>query len=689
MRDPKTLINSQAMGVPVLSGTVNNITVRNVETIDLNIQSQSEEEKEKYRDIQRKARAEYTGNDIDVMVNLAENAPFVSDNRKSGSKDKKVVNPVDINEDDSLIQPLNYTDPKVKHDPNIFIPPIVMPYIPNKAKDINDKGEIGTFEQFDYTKVTGILYPAIEVGNRVLSKEHIIRFKLEYRSLAPSLYLTIRDIGGFGKRADLFGMNSEIKVVIIPPLNNTYRPIRLLFQITAADFLDNEIQIYGEYKLPALKTSVIQDVIFPECKKCKHAASNKTSTWEMLHTIALRTGLGFASTEMCEDIMDRNSRFLSGENYLDFIEKEVPKGGLDENSLFDAWIDLYNYLVMVNVPYVFTSDITYRHLSVRAITGLHSTSADVNTKQIEHLQTVQRVLTNHNLTSQPSNLEILSFDVEISNDAVETGNLAHEMSFTPKGVGSESKYPINSKVPNDEDKVYDTSKLEQQELKKSGTVKKGNNTIETQDILTAQNSIDASHLKDYTQTRYTDIRILRDDTNTKLQQALRAAFFRKHRQRVYRVRLSKMNLDIQRGTIVEVRWYEDEPVAKQEAAHSIGNVTGEQSIEKNPVGWDANFSDRRAVLDAGHMVLNIANSGQFYVDGMEFEYNNTQMNDNNQEIIQYLFLIKRGITDNLSNKYTSPRIDEDAFGPKNTNYVTPSPGGEVVLNADISFTPDY
>lgn len=686
MADSKTLINNITGGSTTLfadsSFKDTQINVR-LSNNDLNALNPA-----RYREIQNNALKKYDGNDIDVYANLATEAPLISDNRKANTEDKKTVKPEDVGEDDSLIPPLNYTDPKVKHDPNLFIPPIVMPYIPNKAKDINDKGEIGTFEQFDYTKVTGILHPVIEVGNRVLSKEHIITFKLSYRSFAPSLSLTIRDIDGFGKRADLFGMNSEIKVVILPPLDNTYRPIRLLFQITSADFYEGEIRIRAEYKLPSIKTSVIQDITFPECKKCKHPASNKTSTWEMLHTIALRTGLGFASTKMCEEIHDRNPRFLSGENYLDFMQKEIPKGGLDENSLFDAWIDLYNYIVMVNVPYVFTSDITYRHLSIRAITGLHSTVANVNTKQIEHLQTVHRVLTNHNLTSQPSNLEISDIDVEISNNAVEIGNLSHEISYTPRGVGGDWQYPENPKTPDDEDKVYDTRKLEQQDKKKSGPVKKGNNTIETQDILTAQNSFDGSHLKDYTQSRYTNIRILRDDTNTKLQQALRAAFFRKHRQRVYRVRLSKMNLDIQRGTIVELRWYESDPVAKQQAAHSIGNVTGEQSIEKNPVGWDSNFSDRRAVLDAGHMVLNLGNSGQFYVDGMEFEYNNFQANDNNQEIIQHLFLIKRGITDNLANKYTSPRIDEDAFSPK-APYVTPPPDGEVVLQTDVGFQPVY
>ena len=54
--------------------------------------------------------------------------------------------------------------------------------------------------------------------------------------------------------------------------------------------------------------------------------------------------------------------------------------------------------------------------------------------------------------------------------------------------------------------------------------------------------------------------------------------------------------------------------------------------------------------------------------------------------ILVLYLIKKGITDNLTNKYTSPRIDPDAFEPKTPTGRTDP---DTVLKVDVAFAPLY
>lgn len=618
--------------------------------------------------------------DLDKYVAKTKISGAGDDSKNNAQSDIKEPVPEVVTTDDSLIPPINYTDPVIKHDPTLSMEPIVLPYTPEEAYNINEKGEINTYENFDATKVDAIAYPLIEVSNKVLNREHLKSVVLSYRNITPELNLVIYDIGDFAKRSDIFGMNSEIKLVIIPPVNNAYRPIRLLFQITNATFANDLIYITGSYKLCSMKESVIRDITFPECKKCKHPENKKTSTWEFLHELAMRTGLGFSCTEQCESIHDNNQRFLSGKNYLQFMQEEIEKGGLNEDSLFDVWVDLYNYIVMVNLPYIFNSDITYRHLSIRAITGIHSTAVGLPTKKTEHIKVVHRVLTNNWLTAEPNNLQIDYFDVLVDNYVVENGNLDHVSMYIPRGVGSKKDNTKVTVTPDDDTNSKDTKKILQEHNSITDTTKVGCNHVEQVDIQVAQNSKDGKHLSDYNQTHTSKLMIIRDDTNTKLQKKLRSAFLSKHRQRIYVVKLVKMNLDIQRGTIVEVRWFEQNHDAKQQAQHSPDNVLGQQSILKEPVEYTT-VTNREAITDVSIPILNHGNSGQFYVDGMEFVYEETA-----GEIHQYLYLIKKGITDNLTNKYTSPRIDPDAFEPK---VPTGKTDPDTVLKVDVAFAPLY
>mgnify|MGYP006923219659 CR=1 FL=1 len=79
---------------------------------------------------------------------------------------------------------------------------------------------------------------------------------------------------------------------------------------------------------------------------------DKLTTFEFCEEIAKTLKIGFAATDGCKDVSDAKWRQAYSERLRDFIYDQVKCGGLDEESIFDCWIDLFGYLVLVNFNYV-------------------------------------------------------------------------------------------------------------------------------------------------------------------------------------------------------------------------------------------------------------------------------------------------------------------------------------------------
>ena len=61
-------------------------------------------------------------------------------------------------------------------------------------------------------------------------------------------------------------------------------------------------------------------------------------------------------------------------------------------------------------------------------------------------------------------------------------------------------------------------------------------------------------------------------------------------------------------------------------------------------------------------MLNYGLSGQYYISGMRFEYSyEDDSNKTDNMIKQILILTKKGLYNNIENKYTSPRIEPKEF----------------------------
>jgi hypothetical protein len=293
--------------------------------------------------------------------------------------------------------------------------------------------------------------------------------------------------------------------------------------------------------------------------------------------------------------------------------------GTDEDNIFDAWVDLYGYIVMVNVPWVMNEDVKPDDLEIMVNYGIHGTSDGMEENETK---AVDRILTNYNLVGTKTNLEISAYNMVVNNNAIKHGTL-------------ENVYSIN----------FETTL--------------SNYNIE--DIQTKQDSVDGDFIEDYNTGKNRPIPKFNfnDDAWTGLeggydthkQKIIRSAYFRKKRQSILNVELKDINLGLQRGTLIGVSIWEDNPGNKQIMIMQESNLKGKDTTEPDEI-YDG-------AVDAELGMIQILKlSDIYYIDAIYFEYTN-DMNS----IKQTLKLIKKGQMSGYDNTHTSPRFIE----PKTNN----------------------
>lgn len=517
---------------------------------------------------------------------------------------------------ETFIEPTNYTDPVVWHDPVIEKSGITKLYEPENAE--GGKVEEGTnvsgnHKDFDTTKVDAIYHPIIQVNSRVLDNNNIKSMTIFYDDFFPTISLVVRDYSKYIQATNITQMNNEIKVIMISAVDGTYKPITLRFYIYDSFISGETVTFYASYKFLPFYKEHLKQIVFPGCSKCNMQEKRQPTTWEYLHKIALETGLGFASTDKCKDIEDRLPRIIQSRRYHEFIMDQIRFGGLDENSIFDVWVDLYGYITMVNLSWIFSQEINYKQLSIIAILGVLTTSN--NTPQPKG-EKVFRTITNYNMMGYPTNMEIESYDTKVNNDVVWKGTLTKYKGFSPRGVRDGAS-----------------------------------NNYANEDIIIQQNSGDGSFLEEY-ESEYTYVNIEPNAILTNKQKIYRDSFLAKHRERYLIVKLKTYNLGFQRGTLINVAIFEADGKIKHKLLTSSTNVEG----PNEKIEFDDNDKKKEilnVVENASIMVPNESLSGIYYIDGMKFEYNYSI-----GKIEQSLILIKKGNLDGIDNLHTYSRLSK-------------------------------
>lgn len=536
----------------------------------------------------------------------------------------------------------NITDPKVCHDPSLTCEGITrMHYDENKTE--MDNGEFSVHNSYDALKTDGILYPLLVINNRNIEHNDIIEMTIYYTSFVPQIKLIVYDELEQEQKYNSTQMSGLIRVCMTPTVDKVYRKILLNFKIESAIIDPNEPTIttyYGSMNIPLFKQTNIGHIwmptVCPKSPTCMQGAHINANTWEMLHRIAEMTGLGFAATKRCKEIEDRVIRNVFTQRFDQFIEEQLTHCGLTKDNIFDAWVDLYGYIVMVNVPWVLSQNIIPADLENVSTIGMHSAS---NKLPEQVPEPVERTLTDFNRVGAVSNLEIKSYDLKVSNNAVSHGTLEHV--FIVDFVGTKTK-------------------------------------MREVDVQTKQNSVDGEYLEDYNTGKnrpipkfnfnideYTELEGGYDLDNQKV---IRNAFFRKHRQQILEVTLKYLNFGLQRGCLVNLAIYEDNAKLKQMTIGNVNNLGGSKSLDQSHLDTPPEYDEKDILLDEGTQMPNWKLSGLYYIDGMRFEYNYET-----DEMVQILILFKKGVTTGYHNKHTPPKTEP--IEPRTT--LPQDPGGSL------------
>lgn len=529
----------------------------------------------------------------------------------------------------------NRTDPKVCHDPSLKFEGIARIFS-NQNKFGMEEGELSTNNVYDMTKIDGIEYPLIVINNRNIENHDILYMDIDYTGFLTRLRLTIYDLHEAEQKINTSQMSGLIRICIIAKVDKIYKKVLLNFRIYDVRINESDptiVTYYAKYYVPGFRQINIQHIWMKSVcngKNCGQGGHVNANTWEMLHKIAELSGLGFATTKQCKEIEDRVIRNIYSQRFDQYIEEQLLHCGLTEENIFDAWVDLYGYIIMVNVSWVLNENITPSDLDITINYGIHGTTNDTPENKIE---TVDRTLTNYNLMGSPSNLEIASYNTIVDNNSIRHGTL-------------EKVYSIN----------FDTTL----------------SNYEVTDIQSKQDSVDGDFIEDYNTGKNRPIPKFNfnDDNWTGLsggydlhkQKIIRNAFFRKKRQSILHVILKNVNLGLQRGTLVNIAIFDSDPINKKITFQNVDNLgSASNNAQQSNLNLPAEINEDDLVMDGGADMPNIKLSGLYYIDGMKFEYSR-----DDGRIIQSLFLIKKGKTSGYHNKHNLPRVPLDKVEVKET-----------------------
>lgn len=524
--------------------------------------------------------------------------------------------------DDYKPHTLNYTDIQVWHDPVLEKETIAKPNNDQYKEHDEVDGVSSNNEVYDNKKVDAIWEPVIQVNNKVIEATMISMMKINYQQFLPTIILRLHDPNEMIKNFDIGGMNSHITVIFIPSVDGAYRKISLTFYITNTQTIGPDIMYYGKLKVSTFNVNQLGSITFdgdPNIKftqkgcipkRCCQAPNRICNFWELLHVIASYSKLGFGSTNKCKDINDRLPRNIRNQHWDEYIQEQLSFAGVDEDSIFDAWVDLYGYLDLVNVSYVMNEDVKVNELGIYPEMGLRFKSQGMPETELNNI--VHRVLHNYNNARYSSNLEIAHYEM-INNN----GNINNKGTFRNVRIFG---------------------------LESTG----GNNSLTEYQNMIVEESLNGQYIDSYNVDRDANIEMSFNDEyySTVKQKMLRESYFDKLRAHVLKVEMSKINFGLERGTIVMLVIFDDSNEGKATIFNSTTNLVGGREDETNDIdAMDVTLESQTRAdqeVDERWSAPNLSLTGMYYIDGMEFIYDNI-----NNEIIQYLYLIKKG--GNLTN----------------------------------------
>ena len=593
---------------------------------------------------------EYRGLDmaLDKMKNLLSDANTTKISDMTGSSEtnelsnvisgkklsEKVSNKMSKNEDESqnysnasdnedtqikLVKPYNPTDPIVVFDPTYEKTEIAKIFYGSEENEPADfEGDVPDANNL---KIDGVKIPIIQLNNTAIDFENIDEMSLKLKGFLPELELKIYDYSGMIKATDAPGINNLITVILISENEGTNKKISLDFYITECIFnVDNTINYKGIMNLTTFRS-----------KQNKQIGNGKLTTYEMLEQIAKENHLGFAATENCKSVNDKRYRQIYGETFTEYIEEQMSFAGTGRDTIIDAWVDEFGYLVMVNFSWVMSYKINPFQLTIKTISGINGGSKQSSQLDTSVTETV-RMITNATASKGiMDNMKFSTYTHEIDNNkAIENGTASKYYYLNDPGGQNLIQECEGVVIEPSLDGAYDIGQYANTNIEFIGFNFTDDDDTENVPIIVQKKNI----------------------SNYKASMCNKSII----------VEMTKPNYLLQRGTLVAVDIEETDDLTKRTLIDDSNNVfkgkPDDNLFENDIESPEADNARRQLIFNNMESMQNVSVSGIYYIKDIEFKYNVGEA-----EIKQIMTLVKKGLKSNINNyatatKYKFGKLDE-------------------------------
>lgn len=519
-------------------------------------------------------------------------------------------------EDPDLVKPYNPTDPVVVFDPTFKKPALVRDYTgEDSSAKLDPQGNNSMVNNLEYE---GVKIPMIQLNNIALDYSKIMDFQMKFCDFLPTVELKVDDYDDIIKSSDIPGISNTMIVIMFSNVEGTSKKISLQFYITDCK-VNNDGTIDYKANLD-LSNNLVS-------KHNKQIGSGKINTYTMFEQIAKDNQLGFAATPNCSSVCDNRYRQMYRETYEEFVKDQLSFAGDGTENIFEAWIDPFGYIVLVNLAWLMTCDLNPMQLVTKSINGMNF--ADKENEEFKNTsKEILRQITNTNTYAANDNMHFSLYTTNVNNNDV----------FN-KGTSSKYYYLVN---PGDSNLIRD-AEGSICELSMDGAYAQENYKVENIEFIGIEFNEDD------------------DDDGSGVPTIVQKKNIENYRSQLYNktitVKMPQANLMLERGTLILVDIEEHDDSAKKllinESDSVLASEPAEDLVVKNETTEEqADARNTLLMSDGFNDMTNIALSGVYYIKEIVYKYSY-----GDPEISEELTLAKRGLRTNILNESTPMKSD--------------------------------
>ncbi len=227
---------------------------------------------------------------------------------------------------------------EVKFNNSLKQSKIVIPLNSPGYKEIQDTFTGNKF-QGKQTVLYGIRVPLIKINDIVIDYNDILYMSLDGSHMLPRLNLVIYDTKHLIKGLQNPSSESEVRLQILPRVENAYKKIDLTFYIKSYSANGDVLSFSCIYKVIDLYTSRI---------KC----FGEVTSYELFEQLATECKLGFASN-VSGSGNDKRYIYCANNSYESLMSNVIQSSGdsgnsVDSRIMYDCWVDFWNNINFVD-----------------------------------------------------------------------------------------------------------------------------------------------------------------------------------------------------------------------------------------------------------------------------------------------------------------------------------------------------